>query len=69
MAMGVGGAFDFVAGVQKRAPLWVQRIGLEWLYRLARQPWRWRRMLTLPQAAWLVFWQRLREKPEKSSGF
>jgi N-acetylglucosaminyldiphosphoundecaprenol N-acetyl-beta-D-mannosaminyltransferase len=58
VAMGVGGAFDFCAGVQQRAPLWVQRVGLEWLYRLARQPWRWRRMLALPQAAWLVFWQR-----------
>jgi N-acetylglucosaminyldiphosphoundecaprenol N-acetyl-beta-D-mannosaminyltransferase len=60
VAMGVGGAFDFVAGVQKRAPRWMQRIGLEWLYRLAFQPWRWRRMLALPHAAWLVFWQRFR---------
>ncbi len=58
VAMGVGGAFDFVAGVQKRAPRWMQRLGLEWLYRLIRQPWRWRRMLTLPRAAWLVFWER-----------
>jgi N-acetylglucosaminyldiphosphoundecaprenol N-acetyl-beta-D-mannosaminyltransferase len=59
VAMGVGAAFDFVAGVQKRAPLWMQRLGSEWLYRLFCQPWRWRRMLVLPQAAWLVFWQRL----------
>jgi N-acetylglucosaminyldiphosphoundecaprenol N-acetyl-beta-D-mannosaminyltransferase len=58
VAMGVGGAFDFVAGVQKRAPRWMQRMGLEWLYRLLCQPWRWRRMLALPQAAWLVFWER-----------
>jgi len=62
VAMGVGGAFDFVAGVQKRAPRWMQRAGLEWLYRLIRQPWRWRRMLALPQTAWLVFWQRLRRQ-------
>ena len=60
VAMGVGGAFDFVAGVQKRAPLWMRRAGMEWLHRLIRQPWRWRRMLALPQTAWLVFWQRLR---------
>ncbi len=58
VGMGVGGAFDFVVGAQKRAPPWMQRWGLEWLYRLWREPWRWRRMLALPQAAWLAFWQR-----------
>jgi N-acetylglucosaminyldiphosphoundecaprenol N-acetyl-beta-D-mannosaminyltransferase len=60
VAMGVGAAFDFCAGVQARAPRWMQRVGLEWFYRLLRQPWRWRRMLALPQAAWWVFWQRFR---------
>ena len=59
VCMGVGGAFDFIAGVQARAPAWVQRASLEHFYRLLQQPWRWRRMLVLPQAAWLVFWQRL----------
>ena len=59
VAMGVGAAFDFCAGVQARAPHWMQRVGLEWFYRLLREPWRWRRMLALPQAAWLAFWQRL----------
>lgn len=58
VGMGVGGAFDFVAGVQRRAPAWMRRAGLEWFYRLIHQPWRWRRMLALPQVAWLVFWQR-----------
>lgn len=48
MAMGVGGAFDFVAGVVPRAPLWMQRVGLEWLFRLYLQPWRFKRMLRLP---------------------
>lgn len=47
VGMGVGGAFDFIAGVQKRAPEWVQRANLEWLYRLMRQPWRWRRQTAL----------------------
>jgi N-acetylglucosaminyldiphosphoundecaprenol N-acetyl-beta-D-mannosaminyltransferase len=51
VAMGVGGAFDFIAGRVPRAPRWVRRCGLEWLYRLARQPWRWRRMLALPHFA------------------
>lgn len=49
--MGVGGAFDFLAGVTKRAPVWMQQAGLEWLHRLIHQPWRWRRMLALPHFA------------------
>ena len=49
IGMGIGGAFDFIAGRTKRAPRWMRDRGLEWLYRLGRQPWRWRRMLALPQ--------------------
>lgn len=49
MAMGVGGSLDFIAGVVPRAPDWMRQRGLEWLYRLLRQPWRWRRMLRLPR--------------------
>ena len=48
VAMGVGGALDFISGEAKRAPRWLQRLGLEWLHRLAQEPWRWRRMLALP---------------------
>lgn len=44
VAMGVGGTFDFIAGVQKRAPAFVRQIGLEWLWRFVREPSRWRRM-------------------------
>jgi N-acetylglucosaminyldiphosphoundecaprenol N-acetyl-beta-D-mannosaminyltransferase len=44
--IGVGAAFDFHAGVVKQAPLWMQRNGLEWFYRLCREPRRlWRRYL------------------------
>jgi len=60
MAMGVGGSLDFIAGTALRAPEWMQRRGLEWLYRLGRQPWRWRRMLALPRFAGLVLWERWR---------
>lgn len=38
LAMGVGGSFDVLAGLTKRAPRWVQRAGLEWAYRLAQEP-------------------------------
>lgn len=45
--MGVGGTFDVVAGKVRRAPLWMQRAGLEWLYRVIQEPGRmWRRYLT-----------------------
>jgi N-acetylglucosaminyldiphosphoundecaprenol N-acetyl-beta-D-mannosaminyltransferase len=54
VCMGVGGAFDFLAGVQKRAPEPARRIGLEWLWRLGREPWRWRRQLALPRFAFAV---------------
>lgn len=54
VAMGVGGAFDFIAGVTRRAPRWVQRLGFEWLHRLIREPWRWRRQLALPRFVWRV---------------
>ena len=54
VAMGVGGAFDFIAGRAKRAPHWLQCAGLEWLHRLLREPWRWRRMLALPRFALVV---------------
>ena len=44
--MGVGGSFDVVAGHVKRAPLWMQNIGLEWFYRFAQEPRRmWKRYL------------------------
>ena len=36
--MGVGGSFDVVAGKVKRAPVWVQKIGMEWFYRMAQEP-------------------------------
>lgn len=45
VAMGIGGAFDFLAGTKKRAPAWMRKIGLEWLYRLMKEPKRVRRIV------------------------
>jgi len=59
VAMGVGGALDFISGHSKRAPSWLRKLGLEWLHRLVHQPWRWRRMMALPRFAWLVLRKRL----------
>lgn len=62
VAMGVGGSFDVLAGVVPRAPGWVRAANVEWLYRLARQPRRWRRMLVLPRFAWAVWRESLRQE-------
>jgi N-acetylglucosaminyldiphosphoundecaprenol N-acetyl-beta-D-mannosaminyltransferase len=59
VAMGVGGTFDFIAGIAKRAPSWMQKSGLEWLHRLAHEPYRWRRMMALPQFVVAVVRERL----------
>lgn len=58
--MGVGGSFDVIAGKLKRAPGWVQRLRLEWLYRLLQEPWRYKRMLVLPIFVWKVVVNRRR---------
>lgn len=58
VGIGIGGSFDFIAGIRKRAPRWLQHIGLEWFYRLLAEPWRWRRQLALPHFAWLTLTQR-----------
>ena len=60
VAIGVGGTFDYLAGRVRRAPRLMRRMGLEWLFRLVRQPWRARRMLALPVFLALVVGQRLR---------
>jgi N-acetylglucosaminyldiphosphoundecaprenol N-acetyl-beta-D-mannosaminyltransferase len=58
VAVGVGGSFDFIAGVARRAPEWVQRMGLEWLHRLAREPWRIKRQMVIPHFMALVLLNR-----------
>ncbi len=60
VGIGVGGTFDILAGAVQRAPLWMQRFGLEWLFRLWQEPRRWRRVLLLPRFIWAVLWQRFR---------
>lgn len=59
--MGVGGTFDVVAGKVKRAPYWMQRAGLEWLYRVIQEPGRmWKRYLvTNSKFAWYLLKEKL----------
>ena len=62
--MGVGGTFDVVAGKVKRAPLWMQNSGLEWLYRIIQEPRRmWKRyLITNTKFAWLILKERFYKK-------
>ncbi len=54
VGMGIGGSLDVYAGNVERAPALAQRLGVEWLYRLIREPRRWRRQLALPRFAALA---------------
>lgn len=63
IAIGVGGAFDYISGRVGRAPSWMQNIGLEWMYRLIRQPWRLKRQFSLFKFIWLL----IKEKLSKSA--
>jgi N-acetylglucosaminyldiphosphoundecaprenol N-acetyl-beta-D-mannosaminyltransferase len=67
VAMGVGGSLDFVTGAQTRAPRWMRRLGLEWLDRLIRQPWRWRRQLALPRFFVAAILRRA-DRPRRAGG-
>jgi N-acetylglucosaminyldiphosphoundecaprenol N-acetyl-beta-D-mannosaminyltransferase len=62
--IGVGGSFDVFAGNVERAPALVQRAGLEWAYRLAKEPRRWRRQLALPRFALAALAEALRVREE-----
>lgn len=57
--MGIGGSLDFLTGFAKRAPRWMRGLGLEWLYRLFHEPWRWKRQLRLIEFVWLVIKEKL----------
>ncbi len=54
LVIGVGGAFDYLSGTARRPPAFLRGLGMEWLFRLMREPRRWRRQLVLPYFAILV---------------
>lgn len=49
VSLGVGGSFDVYSEKLKRAPEYIQRAGMEWMYRVWQEPWRWRRMSYVPR--------------------
>lgn len=68
VAMGVGGAFDYISGRIPRAPVFMRNLGLEWFFRLVIQPWRIRRQLALLEFIYLVLRERLSLPRVKSRG-
>lgn len=66
VAVGVGGAFDYLAKRVRRAPKWMQEHQLEWLWRLMLQPWRARRQWALAEFTWWVWQERRRRRPDAS---
>lgn len=60
VAISEGGSFSFISGAVARPPRWLRPLGLVWLYRLLRQPWRIRRQMVIPLFIWLVVKERLR---------
>jgi N-acetylglucosaminyldiphosphoundecaprenol N-acetyl-beta-D-mannosaminyltransferase len=60
--VGVGGSLDVISGNVQRAPLAWRRFGLEWLYRLMKEPRRWRRQLALPQFVLLIAGESVRSR-------
>jgi len=65
VCMGIGGTIDTLAGLTKRAPPFFRNHGLEWFYRLMREPWRAKRMLKLPQYILFTIWWRIAGRPER----
>jgi N-acetylglucosaminyldiphosphoundecaprenol N-acetyl-beta-D-mannosaminyltransferase len=62
VSIGVGGSFDVIAGIKKRAPRFFITLNLEWLYRLVSEPSRIKRQLVLPKYVILIMREKLRKK-------
>lgn len=56
--MSVGGSLDEISGRVPRAPAWVRRVGMKWLWRLIMEPWRIKRQVSLLQFIWMVMKER-----------
>ncbi|MFA6431035.1 MAG: WecB/TagA/CpsF family glycosyltransferase [Candidatus Margulisiibacteriota bacterium] len=57
VGMVIGGSMDVISGLKKRAPVWMQKMKIEWLYRLVTEPSRWKRQLALPKFLYLTLFK------------
>jgi N-acetylglucosaminyldiphosphoundecaprenol N-acetyl-beta-D-mannosaminyltransferase len=62
VSIGVGGSFDALAGIVVRAPKRIQDLHVEWLYRLCKEPWRWKRQAVLPRFVIKILWRSFRSQ-------
>jgi N-acetylglucosaminyldiphosphoundecaprenol N-acetyl-beta-D-mannosaminyltransferase len=62
VSIGVGGSFDVYSGLVKRAPVWMQNSGLEWIFRLYQNPKKISKVMTLPKFALLALWAKVSGK-------
>ncbi len=58
VGMGVGGSFDVLSGKIERAPMWMRKLSLEWLYRLIKEPSRFGRMMSIPKFIFAVLFSK-----------
>lgn len=56
--MGVGGSFDVIAEKVNRAPKWMINLGLEWLYRVLKEPWRIKRLSSIPKFLFMIIFNK-----------
>ncbi len=70
VCIGIGGSFDVISGLKQRAPVWMQRCGLEWLHRVIKEPSRIPRLAALPRIILLTFRELLRppRSPQQAAG-
>jgi N-acetylglucosaminyldiphosphoundecaprenol N-acetyl-beta-D-mannosaminyltransferase len=61
LCMGVGGSYDVICGNIERAPDFMCKMGLEWFYRLIKEPWRFKRMLVLPKFFFKIIGERVKK--------
>jgi N-acetylglucosaminyldiphosphoundecaprenol N-acetyl-beta-D-mannosaminyltransferase len=62
--IGVGGSFDVYSGLVKRAPVWMQNAGLEWIFRLCQNPKKINKVMTLPTFVLIAIWTKLSGKAD-----
>lgn len=61
VALGVGGTLDEWAGSVRKSPVWVDQLGMKWIWRVVNEPWRWKRILTALRFGFLVVIKKLKE--------
>jgi N-acetylmannosaminyltransferase (EC 2.4.1.187) len=65
--MGVGGSFDVIGGKINRAPQWMIKCNMEWLYRVSKEPWRIKRLNSIPKFMYRAIREHRKNKDKKAT--